>query len=234
VVSIALFTDLDGTLTPPERGRGELPREVDEALQELAKLIPVAIVTTKECSLAAARVPYAAAYACINGAEVKAGGYVAVAEDLNPETLAHVAKAAERLDAYVEVKRTTFGSLAGLTIDWRGVGRPPAGLDAVVAEAERRGLTVLKYGGHPFVDIYATRRDKGDAVRLLKAFLGVSHVVYMGDSENDIPAWKAADIKIVVRHRYNAHLSAEGAIPIPQEELPNYLRQVANNIKTAL
>jgi len=234
VVSIALFTDLDGTLTPPERGRGELPREVDEALREQAKLIPVAVVTTKECSLAAARVPYATAYACINGAEVRAGGYVAVAEDLNPEALAHVAKAAEMLDAYIEVKKTILGSPAGLTIDWRDVGRPPAGLDAVVAEAERKGLTVLKYGGHPFVDIYATKRSKGDAVRFLKALLGVSHIVYMGDSENDISAWKAADIKIIVRHRYNAHLSVEGAIPIPQEELPNYLRQVANNIKTAL
>jgi len=232
VVSIALFTDLDGTLTPPERGRGELPREVDEALQELAKLIPVAVVTTKECSLAVARVPYAAAYACINGAEVKARGYVAVAEDLNPEALAHVAKAAEKLDTYVEVKKTIFGSLAGLTIDWRGAGRPPAGLDAVVAEAERRGLTVLKYDGHPFVDIYATKRNKGDAVRLLRALLGVSHVVYMGDSENDIPAWKAADVKILVRHRYNAHLSVEGAIPIPQEELPNYLRQVVENLRS--
>jgi len=39
-------------------------------------------------------------------------------------------------------------------------------------------------------------------VRLLKAFLGVGHVAYMGDSENDLPAWREADVKILARHGY--------------------------------
>jgi len=79
VASIALFTDLDGTLIPPElvRPRPEVPPPLDAALRKLAELVPVAVVTTKDCGFAARAVPYAAAYACINGIEVRAGRYVA-------------------------------------------------------------------------------------------------------------------------------------------------------------
>ncbi|MFP3251666.1 MAG: hypothetical protein RXO32_08085 [Thermoproteus sp.] len=41
-------------------------------------------------------------------------------------------------------------------------------------------------------------------MRLLKALLGVGHVAYMGDSENDLPAWREADVKILARHGLTA------------------------------
>ncbi|MEZ0248413.1 MAG: HAD-IIB family hydrolase [Thermoproteus sp.] len=232
-MSIALFTDFDGTLVPPElvRRGGRIPQELDEALRELAGAIPLAVVTTKDCRFVAERVPYAAAYACINGIEVRAGGYMAVADDLRPEALEGVLKRAEGLGAFLELKRTGDGRPAGLTIDWRESGVKPEGLEGVLAEAERAGLKVLRYSRHPFADIYASRRDKGDAVRLLKALLGVSHVAYMGDSENDIPAWREADVRIVVRHDLNRGLVVGGALPVPYGDLPAYLRQVLCNIK---
>ncbi|MFN3805508.1 MAG: hydrolase, partial [Pyrobaculum sp.] len=120
--------------------------------------------------------------------------------------------------------------LAGVTVDWRDVGSPPAGLEEALARAESMGFVVVRYRRHPFADIYASRRDKGDAVRLLKALLGVTHVVYLGDSENDLPAWRLADVKILVRHKYNAHLR-EG-IPVRQEELHKYLREVLQAVKS--
>ena len=89
---------------------------------------------------------------------------------------------------------------------------------------------MLRYPRHPFVDIYGAEVDKGEAVRLLKALLGVKHVVYMGDSENDIPAWREADVKILVRHGLNSGFRFDGAIPVSYEELPTYLSQVAENI----
>jgi hypothetical protein len=117
------------------RSRPEVPPPLDAALRRLAELVPVAVVTTKDCGFAARAVPYAAAYACINGIEVRAGRYVAVARGLNTAAVEEVYKAASGLEAYVEAKRTWNGELAGVTVDWRGErhaaawprGGPPAG-----------------------------------------------------------------------------------------------------------
>ncbi|MGC9118819.1 MAG: HAD hydrolase family protein [Thermoproteus sp.] len=234
-MSIALFADLDGTLVPPELMRRDpsLPLELEYALRELAHRIPFAVVTTKECGLAARAVPFAAAYACVNGIEVRAGGYVAIAEGLKSAELDRVLRSAGTLDALVEAKRTWDGRLAGVTIDWRERGVPPRGLEQVLNTAASLGLKVVRYSRHPFVDIYGADVDKGRAVRLLKALLGVEHVVYMGDSENDLPAWAEADVRIVVRHALNRDLPVEGAVPIAYEELPRYVRQVLANLESA-
>jgi HAD superfamily hydrolase (TIGR01484 family) len=235
VASIALFTDLDGTLIPPElvRSRSEVPPPLDAALKRLAELVPVAVVTTKDCDFAARAVPYATAYACINGIEVRAGRYVAVARGLNTAAVEEVYKAASGLEAYVEAKRTWNGELAGVTVDWRGRDTPPRGLEEVLQLAQRLGLKILRYSRHPFADIYGADVDKGEAVRLLKALLGVRHVVYMGDSENDLPAWREADVKLLIRHSLSHSLRVPGTIPIKYEDLPNYLEEVIHNITSA-
>ena len=231
-MAFTLFTDLDGTLIPPElvRSRPEVPPPLERALRRVTELIPVAVVTTKDCDFASRVVPYAVAYACVNGIEVRAGRYIAVARDVKFEAVEEAYKAALGLDAYVEVKRVWGGKMAGFTVDWRGRGAPPRGLEGVLQLAGRLGLKVLRYPRHPFVDIYGAEVDKGEAVRLLKALLGVKHVVYMGDSENDIPAWREADVKILVRHGLNSGFRFDGAIPVSYEELPTYLSQVAENI----
>jgi hypothetical protein len=162
VADIALFTDLDGTLIPPElvRSRPEVPPPLDAALRRLAELVPVAVVTTKDCGFAARAVPYAAAYACINGIEVRAGRYVAVARGLNTAAVEEVYKAASGLEAYVEAKRTWHGELAGVTVDWRGKDTPPRGLEEVLQLAQRLGLKILRYSRHPFADVYGADVDK--------------------------------------------------------------------------
>lgn len=225
---LGVFTDYDGTLVPPELVYGEGPgEELSDVLKELSKYVKLAIVTTKDCDFIKSRVPYAHGYGCINGVEVIAGGYVAEADDIR-EGLRDLASS---LSGRVYEKYTHSGRLAGVTVDWRDVGSPPAWLEEALAKAESMGLKVVRYRRHPFVDIYASSRDKGDAVRLLKALLGVTYVVYMGDSENDMPAWRLADVKILVRHEYNAHLR-EGLISIPQGELVNYLREVLQAVKS--
>ncbi|MCU7788498.1 HAD-IIB family hydrolase [Pyrobaculum sp. 3827-6] len=232
-MDIALFTDYDGTLVPPEEVRrgGALPAEVEEVLRELAKRIPLAVVTTKDCGFVTQRVPFASAYACINGIEIRAGKYVAVAADLNHSAVSEVYQLASGLDAYLEPKRTGRGELAGFTVDWRGRAEPPKGLGDVVEEAERRGLKVVRYSRHPFLDVYGSTVDKGDAVRVLKALLGVRHVAYMGDSENDLPAWREADVKILVRHSLNRGFAVPGAVAVDYKDLVPYLTEVLKNFK---
>jgi HAD superfamily hydrolase (TIGR01484 family) len=235
VASIALFTDLDGTLIPPElvRSKPEVPPPLNAALRKVAELVPVAVVTTKDCGFAARSVPYAAAYSCINGIEVRAERYVAVARGLNTAAVEEVYKAASALEAYVEAKRTWHGELAGVTVDWRGRDTPPCGLEEVLQLAQRLGLKILRYSRHPFADVYGADVDKGKAVRLLKALLGVRHVVYMGDSENDLPAWREADVKLLIRHNLNRGLHIPGTIPVKYEDLPSYLEEAARNIASA-
>jgi hypothetical protein len=71
--------------------------------------------------------------------------------------------------------------------------------------------------------------DKGDAVRLLKALLGVGHVAYMGDSENDPPAWREADVKILARHGLNRGLHVPEAMPMRHEDLPHLEEMMKNS-----
>jgi HAD superfamily hydrolase (TIGR01484 family) len=222
------MTDYDGTFTDPDSPDEPLTEALN-ALRDLAEVVPVAVVTTKECAYVEGKVPFAKAYACVNGIELKAGGYVAVAEDLRSWALEAMRARLEALGA--QLKRTSRGELAGAAIDWRRRPGPPEGLAEVLAEAERLGLSVVKYSGHPFVDIYASKKNKGDAVRALRALLGVNYVVYIGDSENDVPAWLAADVRIVVRHKYNKALDLEGLVPIPQEGLAAYLREVVKGLR---
>ncbi|AKT34116.1 putative hydrolase of the HAD superfamily [Pyrobaculum sp. WP30] len=235
MANIALFTDIDGTLIPPElvRSRPEVPPPLDAALRRLAELVPVAVVTTKDCGFAARTVPYAAAYACINGVEVRAGRYVAVVRGLNTAAVEEVYRAASGLEAYVDAKRTWNGELAGVTVDWRGRDTPPRGLEEVLQLAQRLGLKILRYSRHPLADVYGADVDKGEAVRLLKALLGVRHVVYMGDSENDLPAWREADVKVLIRHSLNHGLHVPGTIPVKYVDLPSYLEEAARNMTSA-
>jgi hypothetical protein len=55
----------------------------------------------------------------------------------------------------------------------------------------------------------------------------------MGDSENDLPAWREADVKLLIRHSLNHGLHVPGTIPIKYEDLPNYLEEVIHNITSA-
>jgi len=69
-------------------------------------------------------------------------------------------------------------------------------------------------------------------VRLLKALLGVGHVAYMGDGENDLPAWREADVKILARHGLNRGLHVPEAMPMRYEDLPHYLEEMMKNSRS--
>jgi hydroxymethylpyrimidine pyrophosphatase-like HAD family hydrolase len=40
----------------------------------------------------------------------------------------------------------------------------------------------------------------------VRGLLGVERIYYFGDSENDLPAFQEADVKILVLNPYNKHL----------------------------
>jgi hydroxymethylpyrimidine pyrophosphatase-like HAD family hydrolase len=61
---------------------------------------------------------------------------------------------------------------------------------------------VQKYATHPFIDIYSTKTNKGDAFDCITSELmklncnNKGNIIYLGDSENDNSAFKKADISI--------------------------------------
>jgi HAD superfamily hydrolase (TIGR01484 family) len=132
------------------------------------------------------------------------------------ETLAiHFESESDFQGIAVERKRTSDGIVAGITIDWRNldrwsdrkkavehtVGATLAGLQRVPSPLN---LLVQKYSDHPFIDIYSAECNKGtgfDAVMIELSAEGIStkDVLYLGDSENDNPAFRKAGISIGIR-----------------------------------
>ena len=63
-------------------------------------------------------------------------------------------------------------------------------------------LFVQTYSDHPFIDIYSMHLDKGQAIDAISHLLNLSKeqkVLYLGDSENDNPAFRKADLSIGIR-----------------------------------
>ncbi len=132
---------------------------------------------------------------------------------------------AEKISSYkdlprvvVERKHTSDGILAGLTIDWRHLGGDWSYYGSAVSHFISRivadlrkpatpvvdGIYVQKYSTHPFIDIYSTECNKGMAFDTVISELGYTSAdgkgtLYLGDSENDNPAFRKAGISIGIR-----------------------------------
>ena len=227
-----IVTDLDGTLWPLDtpRDRVSPPRELVEEMGRVGRLV---VATSKDCPFAMRVIQDAEAYICVNGAEIVTDELVCLDREVfdKRNAIAKVLETAKRLDAYIEEKRSITGNLIGISIDW--LGRPRPELSQVIAEAKALGLSIYEPHGAHFVDIIASRRDKGFGVRLLRQILcrDVS-VVYIGDGENDIPGFMEADLRILVRHEYNAHLSVPGAVEVRREELLGIVRRIRSELST--
>lgn len=118
--------------------------------------------------------------------------------------------------------------LAGITIDWRNIDdwesfkvKVEPQLRKTISEKQRKlapqdrhdSIHIQTYSTHPFVDIYATKCDKVMAYESVLSLITNSErkehrVMYLGDSENDNPAFRKADISIGIRsdERLNPNL----------------------------
>jgi len=223
-----IFTDLDGTLWPLDTPRNKVaaPREVIDSIKRIGLLI---VATSKDCPFAMRVIPEADAYICVNGAEIVAKNHIVLDREVVEkqkllETLLNIAK---DLDAFIEEKRSLTGLLIGFSVDWSGKARPD--LTHLVAKAEEHGFNIYEPRGGHFLDVYASHMNKGIGVRLIKQFMcGESPIVYIGDGENDLPGFAEADLRILIRHEYNTHLSVPGAIEIRRDQLLD----IINNIVT--
>jgi HAD superfamily hydrolase (TIGR01484 family) len=150
-------------------------------------------------------------------------------------------------DLVVEHKHTSDGILAGLTVDWRHhliddwsyyegginnlISRMVANLKKPSAPFD---VYVQKYSMHPFVNIYGAECNKGmafDTVISERTNISVDGkaVLYLGDSENDNPAFRKAGISIGIRSDPRLKPKLDCSYFLDYEQLTSFLMKLQKN-----
>ncbi|WP_054842308.1 HAD hydrolase family protein [Vulcanisaeta distributa] len=212
-------------------------------MSEIGRYIPIAVISTKDCDFLIPRTGFARAWSCTNGLEIRINNNRYVHEDLPKwqdrlKSLINAINGVNELrgGVYLEIKRV--GDLiGGLGIDWRNRGGYISieALNNIIKLATELGLRVIKYRGHPFIDVYpgGIQIDKSYAVVRLRELMGIrGPVMYMGDSENDIPAMKVVEYPIGIRHRYNEGLDLPVLLWVREDELPAFLGDLLSVLKS--
>lgn len=233
---VGFFFDYDGVLAPitstPSGGGPDL--ELVSVVRSLSSEHAVAVVSGRECRYLIDRIPGLGGYACVYGLEIIAGGYVVVDEEaylgVKPKYVEELAtEIAREFSGRVGmiVGKTLQGVPVGISIYWSLNSGRPRELEHVIEKARGKGLIVydvMKWGDYAeFMDIHIARRSKDEAIRILKTLLRVNKVVYFGDSYSDIPAFKEADVRILVRHKHNNDLRIETEYVVSANELAEWI-----------
>ena len=148
----------------------------------------------------------------------------------------------------VERKHTSDGILAGLTIDWRNqLGDDWSYykrainhfLSRIVSNLKKApvpmGVYVQKYSEHPFVDIYSIECNKGVAfdtiISELRRYIFIDNkcTLYLGDSENDNPAFRKAGISIGIRSDTRVNPKLDCSYFLDYERLSHFLMKLRKN-----
>jgi hydroxymethylpyrimidine pyrophosphatase-like HAD family hydrolase len=98
-------------------------------------------------------------------------------------------------------------------------------------------LYIQTYSTHPFIDLYNIKSDKAMAfditVSQLASFadrnIMTKKVLYLGDSENDNPAFRKADVSIGVRSDKRVNPKLDSKYTIEFNELAAFLERLQNN-----
>ncbi len=244
--SKTLVFDYDGVLAPigVRREESRIYPEVEGKLRELTRRYVVVIASTKDCSFLKSRVGFAHILVCSNGFEVKIGVLSTIPKMPSAKKLEFfykmISEARELAKSHgmeVEVKKVVVEPLdipVGLCIDWRRSSlSTKEALDVIapiVKEAAEEGLSIVRYPNQPYIDIFIEDVNKGQAIKSLLSVGAISRpITYFGDSENDLPAFKVADVGVLIRHEENEELNVSGVYELTREEffeLVNILSRV--------
>jgi HAD superfamily hydrolase (TIGR01484 family) len=193
-----------------------MPPRLKRFLNKLSTKIPFGIITTKDLSFIRERVPFAHGIAALSGLEMQVGERRLVDEGI-PGNLDAIEDAYQMAFAGlkeihddgvgIERKTTEEDELIGFCIDWRmshNWTEARTRVMPLIEQCKQAGLYVTESKVSPFANVYFTKVDKGTAFARLKAELGVTGtVMYLGDSEDDNPAFELAEVSIGIKHHKN-------------------------------
>ena len=136
-------------------------------------------------------------------------------------------------------------TLAGITIDWRHrddwksfkVKSEPQLTEIIIQrqkELQQQNsptIQIQTYTTHPFIDIYAVQCNKGIAYDTVLSKLSITgspvqKVLYIGDSENDNPAFRKADVSIGVNSDERLSPSLDCKYIMKFDKLACFLKQL--------
>jgi HAD superfamily hydrolase (TIGR01484 family) len=178
-----------------------------------------------------------ALYADLQVLQLKSKPLEAIAEEVN--------SCEEFSSILIERKHTSDGILAGLTIDWRHlsdwsyyrrgithlINRMVANLKKSPVPVD---IYVQEYSEHPFIDIYSIQCNKGVAFDTVISELAYASVdsrgtLYLGDSENDNPAFRKAGISIGIRSDVRVNPKLDCSYFLDYEQLSSFLMKLKDN-----
>jgi len=145
-------------------------------------------------------------------------------------------------------KLTFNGSLlGGVTIDWRHleewnsikkkIEQDVIRISNQINDSSEYPLFVQTYSSHPFVDIYSTMCSKEIAYNKICKIIDDSNfdkfrnknILYLGDSENDNPAFRKADVSIGVKSDKRLKPKLDCQYLINFSQLPKFLMNLLKN-----
>jgi HAD superfamily hydrolase (TIGR01484 family) len=253
----AIISDYDGTLCPVSAVRtSRIPRNLEETLWEMSEELPVCILSSKDFHFLHDKTPFAKILSCLLGIEtlvfrenvLESTGKPKSRHLLIDKELLHVkaealdelsSKIASRFaDVLVERKLTFDDIIAGITFDWRDLqdwkyySRAVSGYVKSEVKNQKR-LHVQTYRSHPFIDVYAAKCDKGvgfDRIATeIRYSKGKGEILYLGDSDNDNPAFKRAGVSVGVQSDSRLKPSLDCNYKIEYDKLASFLQKLKDN-----
>lgn len=210
----AIFSDYDGTLSffDADRDGALIPLPLYKTMRRISKIVPFCVISTKTVGYLEQKMDFCSAIAGISGLEYKINDRIngmkipAYKKKLLDLMFKYALSTTNNMNEIIlEEKRTAVNELLGFTVDWRlstNWDHYKNAMRPLLQKATKEGLAVITYRDHPFFDVYVIKPDKGKALQKLKRELKIKDkILYLGDSENDNPAFEKSDISIGITRK---------------------------------
>lgn len=92
-------------------------------------------------------------------------------------------------------------------------------------------IMIQQYKDHPFIDVYSNNYDKGLGLIQIKKLLNLDKsekILYLGDSENDNPAFRVADLSISINSTEKLSPKLDSHYALEFNQLRPFLNDLEN------